>query len=252
MQKKTSTNNFLKNTKGNKKNVLLVCDDIISKYNATGAYVFAHLAYHICKNGNYDSAPSTAARYIGCSKSTVIDYIKKFIEDGLLKEISGKRSFRKALKFNDNNDFIDVVIRYHSFVNGTKGKSNKVSLVQVYPHELELSECNKQEFLRKEQFFTAYIRDKLANQRLNNKDNVKFDTFVDLAHKFNLAVNTIKKVLLSLKSSKLVKYSKDEFSVLKIKAGALLLSEIDKKVKAIRRALNPKISVQGFNKPSFY
>ena len=251
MQKQVSKNNLFENNKVHKKNALLVCDDIFSKYNATGAYVFAHIAYHICKNGNYDSAPSTAARYIGCSKSTVIEYIKKFIEDGLLKEISGKRSFRKALEFNDNNDFIDVVIRYHSFVNGTKGKSNNVSLVRVYPHELELSECNKQEFLRKEQFFTAYIRDKLANQRLNNKDILKFDTFTDLAHRFNLATNTIKKVLLALMSSKLIKYSKDVFG-LKIKAGGLLLSEIDSKVKAIRRALKPKSPVQRFNKPSYY
>ena len=172
MQKKTSTNILLKNTKANKKSVLLVCDEMISKYNATGAYVFAHIAYHICKNGNYDSAPSTAAIYIKSSKSSVIEYIKKFIDDGLLKEVTGKKSFRKALEFNDNNDFIDVIIRYHSFVNGTKGQSNNVSLVRVYPHELRLSKCNKQEFLRKEQFFTAYIRDKLANQRINNKSNL--------------------------------------------------------------------------------
>jgi len=228
----------------NKKNILLVCDEMVNKYNATGAYVFAHIAYHICTHGSYDSAPSTAARYIKCSKSTVIQYIKKFLDDGLVAEVDGKKSFRKALDIPKNCKYSSIYNRYFQLINKTGGKPN---LVMVNTCEIKENKTNEQEFLRKIQFFKSWSVDKLANQKLNNKDFFTLDNYATLAHQFNLAINTVKKVIKELKSSKLVKCTRKlihGLNVLVIASGVELRSAIDKKVRTIKNFKNNKYSTR--------
>lgn len=228
----------------NKKNILLVCDEMVTKYNATGAYVFAHIAYHICTHGSYDSAPSTAARYIKCSKSTVIQYIKKFLDDGLVAEVEGKKSFRKALEIPKRSKYSSIFNRYFQLINKTGGKSN---LVMVNTCEIKESKTNEQEFLRKIQFFKSWSVDKLANQKLNNKYFFTVDNYATLAHQFNLAINTIKKVLKELKASKLVKCARklvNGFNVIVIASGIELRGAIDKKVRVIKPLKNKKYFIR--------
>ena len=66
---------------------LFVSPIIVRKYNATAAFVFAQVAYHIVKHGKYDTAHIATANYTGVAKSTVIKYLKKFCEDKILIKI---------------------------------------------------------------------------------------------------------------------------------------------------------------------
>jgi DNA-binding transcriptional regulator YhcF (GntR family) len=224
-----------------KKNLspLFIHEDLIAKYNATGAYIFAHIAYHIATKGNFDTAPRALANYVRCSKVTAIKYIALFIRDGILIEQKGKRDYRSALGFSEDEKFEEVYDSYRSLRKTHVKTTKSTGLVLIDVSKVMYTQDNKQEFTRKETYFTCWARDKLANQQLNEKEYISLDSISALSLRFNLAANTIKKVLRSLAKKELIKYI-GNFGSLIMAAGDALTDRVNTKANEIKNALNRK------------
>lgn len=217
----------------NNKNNLYVADTLVEKYNTTGAFVFATIAYHITTKTTCDAAPQALANYLNCSKSTVLRYIKEFIADGLLVEVAGKHDYRKALVFSETPEYFTLFISYHNAMNGTKKADNGISIVKVNLLELPKVEGYKNEWVRKKLFFKSYMRDKLANQAIKGNQSFYSGYYTTLAKQFGFCVNTIKKIIKSLLAEHVLSPVR-ELGKLFIFAGHALKAEVSRKAKELQ------------------
>ena len=226
--------------KSESKRPLYVSTTVISKYNVTAAYVFAQVAYHIVRHGVYDTAHGATASYTRIAKSTVIKYLKQFVEDGLLAKVDGKDFYRSALVFNLNNDVgQQLKTQYTAQFNKKKGdERSPARLVMVDVNDLDKAIMQNMKATRSRALlvYKNLLVDKFASNEANGKGSeVNLGRWSQIAKLFGCAINTAKSIIDELKDSELLR-----FSVKRTQVGISYLAKLAK-------AVTKKVSVfKGF------
>lgn len=198
-----------------KNSPLFIAPSIVKKYNATGAFILAQVAYFAVSKGKYDTAHIATANYTGVAKSTVIKYLKLFVDDGIFIKKIGSDAQRGALAFN-YQDNLDAKHLYHAYAKEIKKQpvppeipSESLIFVDTSQLQGEIMSNMKAERARHLLIYRNILIDKFASNQVNNKSfELALGKWSEIAKLFGCAINTAKSIVNELKESMLLSFSK--------------------------------------------
>jgi hypothetical protein len=188
-------------------NFLYVSTPIVQRYNASYAWVFAHVAYFACRGGfdTKKSWPSLVKKITGVGINTYKNALEIFVNDEILIKNDSVYTFN-----NENIAFDDVFDSYKlQFDNSYNEKKNSATLplVELDPHAIDEKNKSGKKAAHERLVVTveALALNSAARKKEFDKQTPEFEisSYKWLAAELGCDWRTIKSVIETIKNARL-------------------------------------------------